>query len=105
MVRSFDGDGDGALTARDVETLMEHFAGDRFERSERLARERAETQAAETARFDALAAESRSPRVVQTLKSKGRRGAPRRGGGKGGRGEEIQARGTKDFGKDFKDFL
>ena len=105
MVRSFDGDGDGALTARDVETLMEHFAGDRFERSERLASERAETQAAETARFDALAAESRSPRVVQTLKSKGRRGAPRRGGGKGGRGEEIQARGTKDFGKDFKDFL
>ena len=57
MVRSFDGDGDGALCARDVDDLMEHFRGDRFERSERFAADRAKTQAKETARFDALAAE------------------------------------------------
>ena len=95
MVRSFDGDGDGALCARDVDDLMEHFRGDRFERSERFAADRAKTQAEETARFDALAAGgggAKAARSAGFAKDALRRGV--RGSGKS-RGEEVQARGTR----------
>ena len=98
MVRSFDGDGDGALCARDVDELMEHFRGERFERSERFAADRARTQAEETARFDALAADgveaSGGGGGDVGKAAKGRRRGGVRGSGKS-RGEEVQARGTR----------
>ena len=98
MVRSFDGDGDGALCARDVDELMEHFRGERFERSEGFAADRARTQAEETARFDALAADgveaSGGGGGDVGKAAKGRRRGGVRGSGKS-RGEEVQARGTR----------
>jgi len=96
MVRSFDGDGDGALCARDVDELTEHFRGERFEHSERLAANRARTQAEETARFDALAADGVEASGGGDVgkAAKGRRRGGVRGSGKS-RGEEVQPRGTR----------
>ena len=76
---------------------MEHFRGERFERSERFAADRAKTQAEETARFDALAADGVEASgggggdVGKAAKGRGEEecGVP---GSRGAR--EVQARGT-----------
>ena len=84
MVRSFDGDGDGALCARDVDELMEHFSGGGSSVRSASRRIGAKTQAEETARFDALAADG-----VEA-------GGRRRGRGEGGEGAKARSAGFRE---------